>query len=342
MINLIGISGKIGSGKDTVGKIIQYLTSPCSIKNTTKYRTYEEFIIRGGGSEPRNFDHHYQTDWEIKKFGAKLKQIVALLIGCTVQDLEDQDFKSSPLGKEWLRYSYADGFKRFKGETTMLSVECDKETYDYQYQVNWQTAYQTQYTPRILMQLIGTDLLRDQLLNNIWINGLFADYIGHCNSQFCLSTKQCPDEHITKDCNAIYPNWIITDTRFPNELQAIKERDGIVIRINRPISSISQRDWEAKCPCCKSSSYSSSNVPDSHGWVKEYVCFNCTSTWSVNFGDKMGGGFDSIDNIVDNRPQHESETALDDYEFDYIIDNFGTIEQLKEKVKTILIKEQLL
>lgn len=26
---IIGISGKIGSGKDTIGKIIQYLTSEC-------------------------------------------------------------------------------------------------------------------------------------------------------------------------------------------------------------------------------------------------------------------------------------------------------------------------
>ena len=31
-----------------------------------------------------------------------------------------------------------------------------------------------------------------------------------------------------------YPNWIITDVRFPNELQAIKDRDGIIIRVNRP------------------------------------------------------------------------------------------------------------
>ena len=34
MKNLIGISGKLGSGKDTVGKIIQYLTcEPPSIKD---------------------------------------------------------------------------------------------------------------------------------------------------------------------------------------------------------------------------------------------------------------------------------------------------------------------
>jgi hypothetical protein len=31
-----------------------------------------------------------------------------------------------------------------------------------------------------------------------------------------------------------YPNWIITDTRFPNELQAVKDKGGITIKVVRP------------------------------------------------------------------------------------------------------------
>jgi hypothetical protein len=31
----------------------------------------------------------------------------------------------------------------------------------------------------------------------------------------------------------VYPNWIVTDVRFPNEADAIKNRGGILIRINR-------------------------------------------------------------------------------------------------------------
>lgn len=355
MINLIACSGKIGSGKDTVGKIIQYLVATklhFDLKDASE-EDFKVFCI-----ESNNNAKLTQSGWEIKKFGGKLKQIVALLIGCTVEQLESQEFKSSPLGKEWLRYSYADGFKRFKGETTMLSIECDKETYDYQYQVNWQTAYQTQYNPRMLMQIIGTDLLRDQLLNDVWVNGLFADYkhphYMYGNTPYILQkdgsynpidlnhSGMSEQDMINLNAKKIESNWIITDTRFPNEVKAIKERNGIVIRINRPISSVSQRDWEAKCPCCKSSSYSSSNVPDSHGWVKEYVCFNCASTWSVNFGDKMGGGFDSIDNIVDNRPQHESETALDNSEFDYVIDNNKDISHLIEEVRKMLVHFKIL
>jgi hypothetical protein len=34
--------------------------------------------------------------------------------------------------------------------------------------------------------------------------------------------------------NLIYPSWCITDMRFPNEMDAIKERGGITIRVVRP------------------------------------------------------------------------------------------------------------
>ena len=39
--------------------------------------------------------------------------------------------------------------------------------------------------------------------------------------------------------------------------------------------------------------------------------------------------------------EHESEIALDNAEFDYTIENDGTIEDLIEKVKQILIKEKI-
>lgn len=159
----------------------------------------------------------------------------------------------------------------------MLDVECDKETYDYQYIVNWQTAYKTQYTPRILMQHIGTNLFRDQLLNNIWVNALFANYKSECT----------PKDAFNKDL----PNWIITDVRFPNEVEAIKKRRGIVIRVNRP-----------------------------------------------NINKLIDSGID-----VSKLNQHESETALDNYtDWDYIIDNNGSIEDLIEKVKQMLIHFKIL
>lgn len=71
-------------------------------------------------------------------------------------------------------------------------------------------------TYRQFLQEVGTDALRDVIHPNIWVNALFADWKGPKMSEY----------HPSK--------WIITDVRFPNEYQAIKDRGGIVIRVERP------------------------------------------------------------------------------------------------------------
>ena len=63
-------------------------------------------------------------------------------------------------------------------------------------------------TVRDLLQQIATECMRDCIHPDIWVNALFADY-----------TDQC---------------WLVTDVRFPNEYKAIKDRGGIILRIERP------------------------------------------------------------------------------------------------------------
>jgi len=69
--------------------------------------------------------------------------------------------------------------------------------------------YIVKLTPRKLLQLLGTEAGRNIIHPNIWVNALFASYL--------------------KDSN-----WVVTDVRFPNEAQAIKDRGGITIRVTRP------------------------------------------------------------------------------------------------------------
>lgn len=102
-------------------------------------------------------------------------------------------------------------------------------------------------TPRQFLQHIGTELFRDKSgIANIWINSLFATYKGG--------------------------NLIITDVRFSNEVKAIKERGGIVIRVNRNLS---------------------------------------------------------------NTDLHKSETELDDFTFDFTIDNNSSLDNLRRNVISI-------
>ena len=142
--NLIGISGKIGSGKDTVGKILQYLNS----YNTNRYKhptTLNDFNSYLGNK------HDEMSIYQIKKFADKLKDIACLLIGCTREQLEDRDFKEQELGKEWCN-SYDDVYH------TSLKEE--------------------KLTPRKLLQLLGTECGRQIIHPNIWCNSLFSDYYG--------------------------------------------------------------------------------------------------------------------------------------------------------------------
>jgi hypothetical protein len=244
---IIGVNGKIGSGKDTVGKIIQYLTSECGNSNSSRHRTYAEFLKRGGGSNLRNFDQHYVSDWEVKKFAGKLKTTASLLTGIDVEKFEDQEFKKTFLGQEWDYIEYMNNSPR--GSITKMTI-------------------------RELLQKLGTEAMRDGLHTNVWVNALFADY----NAGYTISPldvdNQAPD------------NWIITDMRFPNEMEAVVEKGGLTIRV-----------------------------------VRDYA---------------LRGGPEDPKNI------HPSETALDEAKFDYEIINDGTIEVLIEKVREILINENII
>jgi hypothetical protein len=113
-------------------------------------------------------------------------------------------------------------------------------------------------TYREFLQRIGTEAMRDGLHTDTWVNALFADY------------------------NESESNWVVTDTRFPNEINAIKRYNGLKIKVIR------------------------------------------------DSGNTVG-------------TEHPSETALNDYnEWDYIIDNTGSIEDLQKKVTNILEKENLI
>lgn len=180
MKNLIGISGKMGSGKDTVGYIVQYLTDPYAKKNNL---SFEQWLDERSEIAPGYV--YTESDWELKKYADKLKDIVCMLIGCTRKQLEDNEFKNAPLNSDW-------------DDSHGIS------------------------TPRELLQVLGTDCGRDMIHTNIWTNALFADYkpIG---GKMIANPKP---EHL------VYPSWIITDMRFPNELSYIKAKGGITIRVN--------------------------------------------------------------------------------------------------------------
>ena len=86
---IISIQGKAGSGKDTVGRIIQLLT----LFPEASPETIEEFLI-----EDKIF---YNETFTIKKWAYKLKQCLCILLNCKMSDWENETFKSTPLPELW-------------------------------------------------------------------------------------------------------------------------------------------------------------------------------------------------------------------------------------------------
>ena len=229
---IIGIFGYAGSGKDTVGKLIQDLTSP----DIPEYgRFYKGQWVSMKGSSP----------WTIKKWAGKLKVVASLLTGIPVEKFEDQEFKKTNLGSEWSTW------EPYESDAPWIS-EGEKA--------------EIPMTVRDLLQKLGTDAMREGLHQNVWVNALMADYTP--------TQVQWSDGPVGGYEDGPMPNWIITDTRFPNEAQAIKDKGGIVIKVQRP-------------------------------------------------------GVGPVNN-------HPSETALKDYQFDYVINNNGSLEDLLAEVKKFI------
>jgi hypothetical protein len=295
---LISISGKIESGKDTVGEIINFLL----------YKQYfeEDITIKDLEYIPDCIIPYTPNKFLVKKFADKLKDIVCLLIGCTREQLEDHEFKEKELGEEWTRYVYADGhndhYRNGEWTKSMNTVWCSKERYEEEKRINWQTAYRQPLTPRLLLQLLGTECGRNIIHPNIWVNSLMSEYKSITVSGGFIDMSK-PDKGFEETYKQQASNWVITDTRFPNELKAIKDKEGITIRVVR---------------------------------VDNDICKTCLKT----LREQMQG-CDEITCYRQNQ-KHESETALDDYDFDYEINNDGSIKELVEKVKVILIKENII
>ena len=211
---IIGISGKIGSGKDTVGQMIQYL-SDYKRKGYRHPVTVEDFgrYLANG--------HHKSSSWKIKKYADKLKEITCLLLGCTREDLEDREFKETVLGEEWWYYKVVD----YNGKTQRLVPYVGYEGKCFPEEL-------IKLTPRDIFLLLGTECGRDIVHPNIWVNALYADY----KVYIPVANLHNPGVEIEQhEVKGAYPDWIITDVRFVNEVDEIVRREGKTYRIERDL-----------------------------------------------------------------------------------------------------------
>lgn len=257
---IVGVSGKMQSGKDTVALMWQYIAQCYNLERTPSITDYHNYC------ECRA---DVLSDWQIKYFAGKLRKFVASITGIPLNDLFDDTVKSTVLPS----------FNK---------------------------------TPRQLLQLIGTEVCRVIDLN-FHIIALMNDYKGTQGYEFSSDAPLhgIPTEEDELKYGSIvtnYPNWLIPDTRFPNELKAIEDRKGSVIRV--------ERSWESRYP----------NL-----W-KEYIRYK-----AIYPGSFMSWLVCEHDDLY-RKHSHPSETSLDDHEFTYVINNNGTLEDLLNEVERVYNK----
>ena len=128
----------------------------------------------------------------------------------------------------------------------------------------WSNELEQEITPRIMLQLFGTDCVRKNLHNNIWVSIVKKTLIDN------------PDV-----------NWIIPDVRFPNEVDVIQQE------LNSSVWWIRRGE-----------------LPD---WYRTAAIDNETDT---NY-------------MIINHPKvHESEYKWINTQFDNVIENNSSIEEL--------------
>lgn len=186
-MKIISISGDIGAGKDTVVKILDFLLAGYN------YQEIEEMLLSGVNPPTLLSFHRHE------KFANTMKKMVAVLLNCTIEKLEDREFKDSPLPQEYWCYVH----KKLGDEVPVLpykkggptSVTVGNDVYELR-----------ATTPRDILKTIGTACGRNRITRNIWS----ITTINKLKDSFKLDPNK---EIIT----------FISDTRFPEEVKLIKE-----------------------------------------------------------------------------------------------------------------------
>ena len=244
---IIGLSGYMQSGKDTAAQMIL---------ETDGYWGARDDM----GAGNKWYWNDDAKGWKIKKFAEKLKEVASLMTGIPREKFEDQDFKMTKMPKEWCQWIVKwergdDGPGSHCFKTREEAEKFIDELFEEPDEVkeNKDMFYYDEPTVRQFLQRLGTDAVRNCVHKDAWIIAAMTGY-------------------------GEGTNWIFTDVRFPNEAQAIKDKGGVIIRLNRYPPGVSPK----------------------------------------------------LMNL------HESEISLDDWEFDYIIWNNGTLEDLKNQIREIL------
>lgn len=142
----------------------------------------------------------------------------------------------------------------------------------------WSKAFGYTVTPRLVLQQFGTEAMRNVFHSDIWVKSLVRRIQTSPRNKF-----------------------VVSDVRFQNEVQAIHDLGGVIVRVRR----------------------------------------GGEPSWFLVAEQANRGQKDAIHHMID-LGIHQSEWDWIGCEFDYVIENDGTVDDLREKVFKIVDKYTVL
>lgn len=312
-MGIISFSGRKRSGKDTAGIIAQTLLSFPKADNATVLK----YLI-----SPMD-----NPEWVIKKWAGKLKEITTILTG--ISDLEHEENKRKVIfsfyritngftGKVYDKEDHEEALSLYKSlKTTYLKKHSNDEVAENI------TIVEYNITPRFVLQYLGTEIGRG-LYSELWIKSLLRDYKpkgyyryeGKDQAHIEILNGDTYFKNFHTDTKENIIDYLKKNIKF-TDFTSEEERDSLI------------NTW-----------FDTYTVEAGSKWIITDTRFpnEAKAVLSLN-----GINIRIIREATEIVDFHESETALDNYtNFNYVINNDGSIESLIECVRTILKKEKLI
>lgn len=215
-LSIVGVSGNIGSGKDTVADylVAKHGFTKIALADPIKHLGYHVFGFSEeqlwGPSDRRNgVDDRYNTVemWNLAQYRLEM------------------------YGHEYV--------ERVTGETEAKTVEAA-----YKHLVHWFCYLRDHYTgklsPRIMLQTLGTEWGRDAVGPNLWIDCLLRTTRKLLNEEGDMvpyGYDRLEGLKVRKLKGFKMPaGVVVSDVRFENEFKQIQSMGGAVMRVMRPSS----------------------------------------------------------------------------------------------------------
>lgn len=197
MNKIIAISGLKNSGKSTVASMIEFLFNTPKIFHSYFWYKHQKLILK-------------KKIYKTVAFADPIKEMLSHLLNMNREDFESREIKENCI----IRFSdlykiRTDEYRKAK-EWEYIQTLPDSKFSKLAKEWNPELSEEYWLSIRQVMQLFGTEIMRNILDDKIWIN--------------CVLNRSNKN------------NLIISDLRFITEYEEIKKRNGFIIYIDRGLT----------------------------------------------------------------------------------------------------------